>query len=268
MSCHSSKNKTLSKKQLDCSFLSSDITNIGNEEYISQIESEEKKHEPNYKQNFNESLYKKKKIVILADQQGRGMQRALQKLVGSEYEVSCFWKSEAYLGEVLNTCKGEIGTLSEKDFIVVIGGMNDKKPSELKINLLEWLSTNVNTSIIICGLPNNSTLYYRDVNYDVKMISQGFAHTTFVKMNYGKSRQTSKFFTSNLSFSIYREMLHSTHTFFLHRKSHQVSNKSSVDEFRTLQNGNSMIIENSTTKNNKSIHKSNNSTFLETTKRS
>ncbi|KAJ0180236.1 hypothetical protein K1T71_003640 [Dendrolimus kikuchii] len=54
------------------------------------------------KENIN------RKIMIVADDQGKNMQRNIQKLVGKEFFVSCFWKPGANMHEVLLSEKTEI----------------------------------------------------------------------------------------------------------------------------------------------------------------
>lgn len=167
---------------------------------------------------------KKARIIIIADQQGRGLQQALQQLLDARYRVTCFWKDGACLQEVLNTCKTELCGFELHDFVVVVGGMNDENPLNLKTTLLNWLNVTCHTNIIICGLPCNAYLG-NSLNRDIELICTGFTHCKFVESNYGKSYFGSKYFSSNLSFAIFREIIHRSHQKFKQLISNSQFNK-------------------------------------------
>ncbi|KAL4719864.1 hypothetical protein ACJJTC_004945 [Scirpophaga incertulas] len=93
----------------------------------------------------------KKKIIILADQQGRGIRQLLQKLAGESFGVFCFMKPGATLTEVLNSVKPQSLNLSENDVLIILGGTNDKNP--------ELLQTNELTNVLSCY---NLTLEFRE----------------------------------------------------------------------------------------------------------
>ncbi|KAL4715334.1 hypothetical protein ACJJTC_015105 [Scirpophaga incertulas] len=75
----------------------------------------------------------KKKTIILADQQGRGIRQLLLKLAGESFEVFCFMKLGATLTEVLNSVKPQSLNLSENDVLIILGGTNDKNPELLQV---------------------------------------------------------------------------------------------------------------------------------------
>lgn len=210
------RKKTLSKEKIESSLFNTNLTNIVSEDTSHPDEEETEKIKENYGINRNiiasTSLRKKKQIFILADQQGRGMQQTLQKLVGAEYDVFCYWKSHGTLQDVINTCENELNSLTKHDYIVVVGGFNEKNPLKLKTELLEWISAKSNTNLVICGLPCNSNMSSNYINYDIKMICQGFSNTVFVKMNYRYLRFGTKYFLTNICFSIYREISHISHS--------------------------------------------------------
>ncbi|KAJ2953302.1 hypothetical protein O0L34_g887 [Tuta absoluta] len=150
----------------------------------------------------------KSKILILADEQGQGLQHALQKLMGSRFEVCCIWKSGADFGEVIETCKSEIRNLLRTDYLIVLAGLNDSNPFILKMTLLKWLNLVCNTNVIICGLPSNAMLRCSTINYEIKLVCEAFNHCSYLRMNYKLSKIGSKYFTSDLSFAIAREIVH------------------------------------------------------------
>lgn len=142
----------------------------------------------------------------------------------------------------------------------MIGGFNDRNPLELKANLLKWIRSIINTNLIICGLPSNAKMFAFNLNYDVKMICQGFSYSLFVEMNYKNSRQGSKYFLPNLCFSIYREILHSAYT---HKNSLDVNLSSETINQR--KNLNSLTLQDGVSNlqcQNKLVQKSVDNSFL------
>ncbi|KAJ2937362.1 hypothetical protein O0L34_g1957 [Tuta absoluta] len=95
--------------------------------------------------NNKNHLNIRRKLWIIADDQGQDMQQALQTLVGDKYEVCCFWKSGAEFNDVIKTCESGIKTLTRFDFLVVLAGINDTNIFNLKNSLLKWLSSIINT---------------------------------------------------------------------------------------------------------------------------
>jgi hypothetical protein len=117
----------------------------------------------NEKKDIDEMIDREptKRIIILADQQGRGLREKLQYLTGDEYKVYCFMKPGATLAEVLNSYKPELLNLTDKDIIVVLGGINDRNPELLQIRLNIWLHCVHHTKVIIGEVPYNSFLNVR-----------------------------------------------------------------------------------------------------------
>ncbi|CAG9789762.1 unnamed protein product [Diatraea saccharalis] len=92
-----------------------------------------------------------RRIIIIADQQGKGLYYKLQGLLGSSYKVTSFLKPGAKLCDVLKSCNTEIAKLSSDDYIIVLGGTNDKNPYEFQSNLTLWLNSTKHTNVIVAG---------------------------------------------------------------------------------------------------------------------
>ncbi|KAJ2942105.1 hypothetical protein O0L34_g11021 [Tuta absoluta] len=150
---------------------------------------------------------RKSKILIIADEQGQGVQHSLQKLMGSDCEVCCVWKSGADFGEVVGTCKLDISNLTSTDYLIVLAGLNDSNPFNLKLTLLKWLGSLSNTNVIVAGLPNNANLRYSTINFEIRLVCEAFQHCRYLRVNYRQEKFGSRFFASNLSFAIAREIV-------------------------------------------------------------
>lgn len=182
--------------------------NTDSDENISHKMSEENSI---MRRKYENNTRKRKRIYILADEQGQGLREALLSQVDQEYNIFSFWKRGADLVQIINTCKSDVAQLTKQDYLIIAGGMNSTNPFYLKTKLLEWLNTMNNTNIIICGLPKNAYLNNTSLNFEMKLICQGFPHCSFVNMYYKTSKYASKFFIQNLCFALTRELCHLSH---------------------------------------------------------
>lgn len=149
----------------------------------------------------------KKKILILADQQGFKLQRILQKLIGEEFVVTCFWKSGAQLCEVLSSAEIEISNLQRNDYLIIAGGINDKNPVVPLYRMRKLLTDTRNINIIVSEVPYNKYLNIRKLNYELKFTCSNFCNANFVDMNYSTFIPRHTYFALHLSRSLLREAL-------------------------------------------------------------
>lgn len=149
----------------------------------------------------------KKKIVVLADQQGWKVRELLQKLVGPAYKVSSFWKAGARIEEVLKSQKEIISNLTMSDYIIIIGGTSDCNPHEFKFSFENWCKSIKNTNIIVTEVPNNRHLNEKKLNYELRFICSAFKNVTYIDMNYSLTIPRGIFFALNLSRSLLRQII-------------------------------------------------------------
>lgn len=124
------------------------------------------------------------KVVILADESGKGVRQVLQQLLGSKYDVFCFWKPGGQLTHVLNSCISEIPSLSTTDYVVLLGFSNDDGLSYTRRHLLSWIEKTQNTNVIICECLHNKYIKEKQLNYELCKLTQQFTNTTFLDMNF------------------------------------------------------------------------------------
>lgn len=93
----------------------------------SQLSDSESSLQPPVSVSESEASLPKKKLVILADSQGRLLANLLQSALGSNYDVFAYIRPGCGMSMVLHdiqrTVKNE--RLSKEDYLVVIGGSND-----------------------------------------------------------------------------------------------------------------------------------------------
>lgn len=160
------------------------------------------------KETNNTNQTTKKRIYILADQQGRGIRQKLQKLVGPEFQVFCIWKAKAKMENILKSCENDIATLNMNDFVIVLSGSNDNNPYEFLKSLLIWLDRTTNTNVIVSEIPKNKYLNESKLNYEVKMLCQRFDNCMYLNMNYSMQIPLQNFFSTFVSRCILKEVLH------------------------------------------------------------
>lgn len=150
---------------------------------------------------------RKTKVLILADQQGKGIRTILQRLLGDKYDVFCFWKSGGKINDLLNSCISEIPTLTMNDCVILFSFSNDDSMSSIRERLLAWCEGIKNTNIIICENSSNSYLKEGQINNILRKISGQFTNATFLDMEFSKQRPKLSYFSIHACRFILREIL-------------------------------------------------------------
>ncbi|KAL4705384.1 hypothetical protein ACJJTC_000156 [Scirpophaga incertulas] len=122
----------------------------------------------NDKPGLQESMDEVRKIIVFADEQGRGIRKALQDLVGSKYSVQCFWKPGARFREVIKWKENILCSLTKKDIVIVLGGINDRNPYEFQCCLWDLCKYVSNTNAILLEIPYNKHLRIEKLNYELR----------------------------------------------------------------------------------------------------
>lgn len=150
----------------------------------------------------------KKRILILADQQGRHICKYLQRLLGDNYFVSSFCKPGCNMSKILNSEVEYISTLNNNDIVIVIGGTNDRNPYEFQSCLVNWLKNCNNVNVLFSEVPYNNILNENKLNYELKFICSKYNNATYVDMNFSRYVPSPKNFFAYLSRMFLREILH------------------------------------------------------------
>lgn len=153
----------------------------------------------------NTKLQARSKVIILADQQGKGTRQMLQELLGSQYEVFSFLKSGATIADILSSCKAELSTLTTNDYVILIGFRNDTNLFSTRYILASWISSVQNTNIIVCETSFNPHLNENKLNYEVKFICSQFKNATFLDMSYARFK-LSRFYNIELCRNILQDI--------------------------------------------------------------
>ncbi|CAB3244127.1 unnamed protein product [Arctia plantaginis] len=97
----------------------------------------------------------KHRLFIFADQNGYGIRKLLQNLLGNSFTVTSLIKPGAPLREILKTCVTTCHDLTFSDYVLVWGGSNDDNPMELQSVLYYTLNQMKNTNILIGKIYKN-----------------------------------------------------------------------------------------------------------------
>lgn len=180
-----------------------------------------------YTKQSNELSINKKKVLILADQQGKHVCKYLQQLLGSNYFVSSFCKPDANMASILSSEKEYISTFNDDDIVIVLGGTNDRNPFEFQSSLSNWLQVTRNINILFSEVPYNRVLNESKLNYVLNFVCSKFENTTYVDMDYSRTVPSPKNFSVNLCRTLLKEVLHidyKTKLMQFNKKKQSVSN--------------------------------------------
>lgn len=98
---------------------------------------------------------KKQKILILADNQGHGCSELVGDIFGDSYDVLCVFKPHTLLEDVICNIKDLTRDFGKRDYVIVIGGMNNILRS-VSLNCLSFLNCVENimhTNVIFFSVP-------------------------------------------------------------------------------------------------------------------
>lgn len=162
----------------------------------------------NEEQNTRLTSTGNSKVYVLADQQGKGVRQSLQKLLGSKFSVFSYCKPGAKLVNIIDSYKTELSLLTSRDYVILLGCMNDDNPFDIQCTLLLWLSLLSNTNVIICETPLNKHLNEGKLSHTIKLICGKFKNVTYLDLDFKRFIPKRYNFASFLCRHILREILH------------------------------------------------------------
>lgn len=121
-----------------------------------------------------------RKVVLLSDQNGKGLSKVLQDVLGANYRVLGIVKPYAPIEEILVSSKSVCKNLTKSDYVVVLAGENDHNPLSYKSFLYCYLSALSHTNVLVCEIGGNKYVNVDKQNNILRLICSQFSHTTFV----------------------------------------------------------------------------------------
>lgn len=93
-----------------------------------------------------------KKVMIFADERGRGVRTTLQHLLGPAFTVTSVIKPNASLAEILSSSQEKCKYFSDRDFIIILAGSNDRDPLDMQCMLYSCLNKLKHTNVQLCNV--------------------------------------------------------------------------------------------------------------------
>lgn len=181
--------------------LSSTQAQAGSEMQKSTIRTSVKISPPTGKVND-----KRHKILLLADEAGRGIGKRLQKLVGANYVITSIVKSNAMLDQVVDSCSVYCKDFAKSDFVIIMAGSNDKTPLKAQSYLYYTIGQLKQTNVLVCKIYRNNNLNIHSLNTMIRHVCECSDNVEFVSLDDGNDSEFS-FDRTIASRLIYRDFL-------------------------------------------------------------
>lgn len=161
------------------------------------------------KNNIKNVQNKKARLYIFSDDQGRGIQRQLQRELGERYNIFSMLKPGATTEKLLE-CSGSLcSDLNKSDYVLILTGKHDVNPMKLSSFLYYYLYNLQHTNVILC---ENLANMHLNVNYLFRFYKSLLPHVHYIDLNYtflGRPKNTAKHISQN----VLREILRSEYLY-------------------------------------------------------
>lgn len=224
---HVQENSLLNQKEKESSPYGNEVKSKYEMEFTSKSAS--KTYLESRMSNLRDTtLNTKHHIIIIADQMGRLLRPTLEKLVEPKYTVTSILKPGAKLCHVVSSHSDILKNLNKNDYIIVLGGTNDRTPNECRDSVNTFLINSTNTNVIICQTPYNNSFYVGKINGILKLVSCKHEHAYYLDLNYGGYIPKGKMFTLYSARNILREIIRFEYKFKLNEYKHFVKKSSTM----------------------------------------
>lgn len=122
-----------------------------------------------------------RRVLILADENGRNIGEFLQKLLGDKFQVFSFIKSYASTKQVLELCKTNCRDFTGQDFVILLTGSNDSNPLELQSCLYCCMCELINTNVLLGTVFKNKRLNEHNVNKLLRLVTSHFKNSRILE---------------------------------------------------------------------------------------
>lgn len=200
------KNSTKEIHQENIREKSKDIITIDTKTTKAKFNWKEQQINPGYR-SPSANTKPRRRIIIVADQQGRYLRSTLESLVGPEYVVESTFKPGGKFRHILCSQEEELRNLNKNDYIILLGGTNDTNPYEFQSHLNSFLTNIKNPNIIVCELPHNPSLCIKKMNNDLKSICDKFDNAHFINMGYSRYMPKKNIFLRHKATNILRDII-------------------------------------------------------------
>lgn len=162
-----------------------------NRSYIPKYSQAVLKHLRLYKRQFQDDYanrkklgLKKRKLLIVSDQQGKNLGPLLYDVYGEYFDIICYTKPGADTKNVLKPLLALSSDINKDDFVIILSGTNDKNPNDIFTYMHYTLQQLENVKVLISQIPYNRYLNEIPLNKMLKLISTQYVYCDVVQCNY------------------------------------------------------------------------------------
>lgn len=130
-----------------------------------------------------EAKINRQKVLLVADETGRGLGTRLQLLLGENYIVETFIKPYALLDQVVNTCAISCKDFKKNDFVIILAGANDKSPLSVQSYLYHTLNQLKHTNVLVGKVYKNRAMNLHNLNRLMKHVCIHCSNSVFVSLD-------------------------------------------------------------------------------------
>lgn len=148
---------------------------------------------------------KRPRLYIFSDDQGRGVQRQLQRELGDRYHIFCMLKPGATTDKLLESSGTLCSDFDKSDYVLILTGSQDVNPMKLSSFLYYYLYSLQHTNVVLCESLANKHL---NVNYLFRFYKSLLPHVFYIDLNYnylGRPKNIARHISQN----VLREILRS-----------------------------------------------------------
>lgn len=125
----------------------------------------------------------RKRVLIVADQSGLEISCILQGLLGNDFRVMSFIKSNACAKHVIESCNVMCKDFSKLDFVIMLTGSFDSNPLELQSMLYSCLCRLAHTNVLIGEIYHNRFLNVHKLNETLRLICSNFSYVNLIELD-------------------------------------------------------------------------------------
>ncbi|KAJ2939864.1 hypothetical protein O0L34_g6565 [Tuta absoluta] len=122
------------------------------------------------------------RVLILADENGKGMNNKLRTLLGNDFFVVSFVKNNATLDQVLSDSVALCKDFTKEDYLIIVAGSNDKDPMKLQLDLYKYLYLLQHTNVLVGEVYRNNNVTEIKLNQVYKLICSYFDNVRLLKV--------------------------------------------------------------------------------------
>lgn len=122
----------------------------------------------------NEPTKSRRRVLLLADENGAELRNLLDKYLGEEFHLKSILKPSAPLEEVLNGGISDCKDFTKSDYVIILAGSHDKNPVKFQSTLQYCVNVLKDTNILFGKIYNNKYLSVNKLNNMLKSINNNF----------------------------------------------------------------------------------------------